>query len=136
MISRERHLLGKVGPPPTLHNFKGGYSEKTLFLRNVVLNIGEKTPFFMKNQHFFGGRVFLLCSCGPKKDSKKARPCGVCRPGSFLAADMLGYTGKTLVWWEIGEKGPYSRYFSRVSCLFLLGSCGCKSDLERGTTSG
>ena len=55
----------------------------------------------------------------------------MCRAGSSLAAHMLGYTGKTLVWWEIGEKGPYSRYFSRVSCLFLLGSCGCKSDLER-----
>ena len=60
----------------------------------------------------------------------------MCRAESSLAAHLLGYTGKTLVWWEIGEKGPYSRYFSRVSCLFLLGSCGCKSDLERGTPSG
>ena len=60
----------------------------------------------------------------------------MCRAGSSLAAHMLGYTGKTLVWWEIGEKGPYSRFFSRVSCLFLLGSCGCKSDLERRIPSG
>ena len=67
---------------------------------------------------------------------KTRRLCGVCRAWSSGAAHMLGYTGKTLVWWEIGEKGPYSLHFSRVSCLFLLGSCGCKSDLEKGTPSG
>ena len=35
----------------------------------------------------------------------------MCRAGSSLAAHMLGYTRKTLVWWEIGEKGPYSPFF-------------------------
>ena len=44
---------------------------------------------------------------GPKVgDLEKARPHGVCRAGSSLAAHMLGYTGKTLVWWETVEKGP------------------------------
>ena len=110
--------------------------EKLWLFRNVVLNIGEKTPLFMKNEHFWGGVGFPAGFLWAQSDLQKARPCGVCRAGSSLAAHMLGYTGKTLVWWEIGEKGPYSRFFSQVSCLFLLGSCGCKSDLEKRTPSG
>ena len=32
--------------------------EKLWLFRNVVLNIGEKTPLFMKNEHFLGGVGF------------------------------------------------------------------------------
>ena len=32
--------------------------EKLWLFRNVVLNIGEKTPLFMKNEHFGGGVGF------------------------------------------------------------------------------
>ena len=52
---------------------------------------------------------------GPKVISQKARPHGVCRAGSSLAAHMLGYTGKTLVWWETVEKGPDTRLKSAAS---------------------
>ena len=129
--------MGKVGPPPTLHNRKGGYSGKTLVAEKCGTEHWRKNALFHEKLAFFWWGRFSCCvPVGPKRDSEKARPCGVCRAGSSLAAYLLGYTGKTLVWWEIGEKGPYSRYFSRVSCLFLLGSCGCKSDLERGTPNG
>ena len=40
----------------------------------------------------------------------------MCRAGSSGAAHMLGYTGKTLVWWEIGEKG---RFFAFVAAKVI-----------------
>ena len=67
------------------------------------------------------GYDFLLCSRGPKSDLGCAGPCGVCRAVTRLAANMLGYAGKTLVRRKMGEK-VLSRYlFSRVTGLFLLG---------------
>ena len=49
---------------------------------------------------------------------------------------MLGYTGKTLVWWEIGKKGTLLAPFQPGVMPVPVGSCGCKSDLEKRTPSG
>ena len=43
----------------------------------------------------------------------------MCRAGSSLAAHMLGYTGKTLVWWELAKRA-LTRAFS-VGCH----ACSC-----------
>ena len=70
--------------------------------------------------------VFLLCSRGPKSDLGCAGPCGVCMAVPRLASHMLGYAGKTLVRWKMGEKVPSRYLFSRVTGLFLLGPVALK----------
>ena len=49
---------------------------------------------------------------------------------------MLGYTGKTLVWWGNWRKGTLLAPFQPGVMPVPAGSCGCQSDLEKGTPSG
>ena len=59
--------MGKVEPPPPYITAYAAIVGKLWLLRNVVLNIGEKTPLFMKKLASFGWGRFSCCvPVGPK----------------------------------------------------------------------
>ena len=103
--------MGKVGPSSPYVTMKAAIVGKLWLWGNGVLNIREKRPFPFKMSLFWVGYVFLLCSRGPKSDLGCAETCGVYRAVPRLAAHMLGYAGKTLVRWKMGETVPFALSF-------------------------
>ena len=46
--------MGKVAPPPNLHNRKGGYSGKTLVVEKCGTEHWQKNALFHEKLAFFG----------------------------------------------------------------------------------
>ena len=66
----------------------------------------------MKNEPLLGGVGFPAVFPWPQKWFRECGTMWVLKGGVFrLAAHMLGYAGKTLVWREIGEKVPFALSF-------------------------
>ena len=128
-IKRVGYLVGKVVPSIS------GCSGKLWLWESGVMNIGKKRPFSYKMSIFEVEQVFLQV-LGPQKKFKECQTMWCMKDwGPPRGKHTLLYWQNS-VGWKIGENRPFLLYFSWVSCLFLLGSCGSKSDCESRRPSG